>query len=177
MVIHYVYELYTVDSGEVVYIGRSVAPKTRLAVFRRMHPDVSVLQRIAFAGSLADCQAEERSRIKSASPMYNKYVSSSPCRVGKKWSEEAKQHMRESMSGRTLSEEHRKKLWAERDRAPLVERNKNKVWTRELKKETAERTRLQFEDSSKRERHRIACLANIERRRAAGLPFGRACKK
>lgn len=171
MVEHHVYEL--VQGATVVYVGRSVNPRVRLCVFRKNHPELEVTQRVVFSGTLVACQDEERGRIAALRPALNKYVAASACRVGKKWSQAHKDNMSILMSGRTVPAEVRAKLWATRDKEPLRQRNRDKAWTADDRQRHAELTRMQFEDSEKRARHRDACIAAIARMRREGIRIGR----
>lgn len=108
---HYVYVLW--EGEEVVYVGRTINLPQRLGVFRRRTGLNPAGQYYPFA-KLADAQAEEIRLITTHRPRFNKYVASSPTRLGQRNSEKQNANISRAMRGKRLSAEHRANLWAHR---------------------------------------------------------------
>lgn len=146
---HFVY--YLSINNDVVYVGRSFNPKGRRRVFERTH-GLKVDLEISKPLDLNSAQKLELLEIKIRKPKYNKVVASSPTRLGMQNTKEHNKAITKSLAGRKLSEEHKKKLWEERDRTNI----KGTPHTEKTKILLRERTKEQFDDPEKRERHKLA---------------------
>lgn len=117
---HYVYHLSIGKS--VVYVGRSVNPKTRRTIFERTHNlrvDLKVFGPMFFKTAAA----LELKYIDDLAPKFNKKRASSRCRLGIKNGENQKSRVSESLKGKPKSIEHRFNLW--KNRGPLSQTPKN----------------------------------------------------
>jgi hypothetical protein len=170
---HYVY--YLTLNQELVYIGRSTVPQSRLRAFQRRINRSAVLYAVLEFDSFNAAAAVERSEIAKFRPTYNKYVASSSCRLGKTNTKNHNAALSRGVKKRTKGERRAAALlcWEIRDRSGHLFSHPHSA---ESRIKSRNRTIEQFNNPEKRERHRLACIAATERRRAAGLPFGRANK-
>lgn len=173
--IHFVYHL--VEKKEIVYVGRSIRPKARQTKFETKHgfrPGIIIFGPFEFKPA----QELEKRDIVKFSPTYNIYVASSPARLGRRNSKEHNLALQAARKGVPLSAEHKAKLWRDRPR-PIGKLNwfYGKKHTPATIEKVREANRLQFADPVKAQRHREAVQAGMDRRRALGLPLGRANSK
>jgi predicted GIY-YIG superfamily endonuclease len=158
---HWVYVLW--DGDEIIYVGRTVNLPQRLGVFQRRTGIVTSGQYYPFR-CLAAAQAEEKRLILLHRPKFNKYVASSPTRLGQRNTAEQNAAISVALAGRSLSAEHRAKLWARRDRS-APNSMQGRRHTPEALAKIREANAAQFADPEKRERHRLACIAAATRRK------------
>lgn len=167
---HFTYELHDIETDELLYIGRSVKPKTRRRIFeRRTGREVTM---VVFCHlNLEAAQRWERRQIYQRQPPYNKYVASSPTRLGMTNSAAHCAALSKGRRGKKLSAEHKSKLWAERDRSPEANPFYGKKHTKFSRTKISKATKAQFSDPEKRLRHKLACEEagkRIRERNASG---------
>jgi hypothetical protein len=132
---HFVYFLASPGSDLIFYVGRSLEPERRLAVFVLEKNLEAVIHHTLRFSTLADAQNAELRAIQSLRPIYNKVLVSSPGHLGfkhtketklklskdhlgvqtflgRKHSEETKEKLRLINLGKVVSEETREKLRA-----------------------------------------------------------------
>ena len=170
---HYVYEIR--NEGKPIYIGRSIYPRARWRRVQKTYPNCTYTI-ICSTRILKFAQMMERASIAALRPSLNKYIASSPARLGKKNGPKQKRATKVFNTGRKFTDEHKKRLWEFRSRRSEDNSFYGKHHSLRTKQKISEATHRQFSNKESRDRHRLACIAAVARRRALGLPFGRANK-
>lgn len=174
MVAHYIY--YLSRGNSIVYIGSSVNPTARWRTAQRKWGyDIHISAIVAVENF--ECRRElELWLLRKYLPMYNKRISSGPSRLGMV---NSVAH-RKALSARLPDSDPisaGKRRWENRSRRPEDNPFYGKSHSPETREKIRKASMEQFSDPTKKERHRIATIAGIAKRIAAGLPFGRQCKK
>lgn len=162
---HWVYCLYF--SGELIYVGRTVNLAQRVGVFQRRTGLVTSGEYFEYS-TFEEAKNEELRLIKLHRPKFNKYLASSPTRLGQRNSDTHKERQARALRGRKLTDDHKSKLWKTRSRLPEANSFYGKKHTKEAVAKVRAATTAQFADPVKRERHRLACIEAAKRRKANG---------
>lgn len=118
--IHYVYHL-SVDK-EIVYVGRSILPKVRQGVFARKY-GVETCREEFGPFLFATAAIKEIEDIKNLKPRFNKYLASSPTRLGYTNSIAHNSAISKALSGVPKSKEHKNHLWINRGALSTTPKN------------------------------------------------------
>ena len=112
---HFVYWLFDPETSELLYIGRSHQPDRRKRDFERLYERKTVAGVHHRYQRLEDAQDHELAVIQKHRPAYNKKLTSSPTSLGMvraPASLETRAKMRTAKLGRKLSEEHKQHIRA-----------------------------------------------------------------
>lgn len=177
MVKHYVYYLRNGNTAATVYVGRSINPIGRWRTHQKRMGYALAISAVVCCSSLEEAMALEISAIDTLQPALNKTRESSRARLGMKNRPEHTAAMMAGLRAKGYTKEAGARRWERRSRAPEDNSFFGHQHTNATKDKLRAANKAQFSDEEKRKRHRDACIASVEKRKALGLPMGRHARK